>query len=326
LREDHFIRGPSDQQALLIHCQRVLQSALRLHHKTPHLMAAVHIGATNWTVSRLLRDPKAALAEMVQAYRTGRRVWLLAYVLWGQAGEQRYIGVEKTCCLCFSSTSPSASAICWPKRSSEVFDSIFVTRRHMLDCIQAHGIIGDPIQSWQATSWITTLRDRMKVAVDAGAMLPACKALLLIEFTQASQPSLAGVSRLLHSEASRLEGLSHLNRCIHGVLHCTGLEEHRLKCNMNVVAKMFDAYRVDTIQLVGSDASCNFEALRYTLQSEFAVLFSQIREQGVLTADACDVLTAVDDALACILLSEAQQIVHSIPSVQRVLADHKRLK
>ena len=162
----------------------------------------------------------------------------------------------------------------------------------------------------------------MASAMDAGAMLPACRALLLGECTNRQQPSLAGIMRLLHSEASRLEELSHQNHAIEGVLRCTSFEEHRMKCDMGVVAKMFDLYRVETVRYLGSDACCNFEALRYTVQSKFASLFSQIREQGVLTADACEVLSAVDDSLSCITISVAQQIVHSIPSVQLALKDY----
>ena len=124
-------------------------------------------------------------------------------------------------------------------------------------------------------------------------------------------------------DVDNLEELSRQSRAIHGVLHCTGLEEHRAKCDMGVVAKMFDAYRVETIRYLGSDTCCNFEALRYTIQSEFALLFSQIRDQGVLTADACGVLSAVDDSLTCVQLSVSQQIAHGIPTVQRLLKDMK---
>ena len=152
-------------------------------------------------------------------------------------------------------------------------------------------------------------------------MLTACKAILLTEFMQEQQPSLPGVARMLQSEASHLAELSQQNQAIHGVLLCTGLEEHRVKTDMGVVVRMFDAYRVETVRFLSSDSSCNFEALRYTIQSEFATVFSQIREHGVLTADACGVLAAVDDSLGCLVVSVAQQIAHSIPSVQRIVRD-----
>ena len=195
----------------------------------------------------------------------------------------------------------------------------------MSDCIEVHAIVGNPLKSVQAKAWSASLKSRMVAAAEAGAMLPACRALLLGEFMQQEQPSLPGVARLLSSEASRLAELSQQNRAIHGVLHCTGLEEHRRKCDMTVLAKMFDSYRVEAVRYMGSDTCCNFEALRYSIQSDFAFLFSQIREQGVLTAEACGALTAVDDSLACVLLSVSQQIVHSIPSVLNALRDVTRM-
>ena len=284
-------------------------------------MAALHVGAFSWTITRVLRDQKVALIEMMQAYKAGHGVRLLAYVLWRPDGEGRYVGVEKTFHLCFSPSSPSASAACWPERSTELFESLFLSRRHMSDCLRAHPVVGEPLRSVQASRWSDHLKTRLAGAIEGGAMLAACKAILLTEFMQDQQPSLPGVVRMLQSEASHLAELSQQNHSIHGVLLCTGLEEHRVKTDMGVVVRMFDTYRTETIRFLSSDSSCNFEALRYTIQSDFAVLFSQLREHGVLTADACGALAAVDDSLECILVSVAQQIAHSIPSVQWVVRD-----
>ena len=67
-------------------------------------------------------------------------------------------------------------------------------------------------------------------------------------------------------------------------------------------------------RMLGSDACCSFEALRYTVQSDFAALFSRIREQGVLTANDVDVLEAVDDSLRCVQISAAGHVAHNFPA------------
>jgi len=166
---------------------------------------------------------------------------------------------------------------------------------------------------------LDSLRCQLATDVERGAMVPACKALLQIEFMQEDQPSLIDVCRILHSEAAQLSELSNLNRTLHGVLHCTCSEENRVKCDMGVVAKMFDLYRTELLRHLGSDTCCNFEALRYKIQSEFSALFSQIKAQGVLTADACVVLNAVDDSLACVLLAVSHQTVDSMPTIKQAL-------
>ena len=56
VREDVFVRGPSEKPAVLIHCQHVLNGLLRLHKKTPHLLAAVVMGSAVWTAKELLFD------------------------------------------------------------------------------------------------------------------------------------------------------------------------------------------------------------------------------------------------------------------------------
>jgi len=240
-----------------------------------------------------------------------------------KSGDGRYVQVHKSFHLCFSPTNQSgASAGCWPQRSSDIFDSLFLSRKHMLDLMQAHNIDGDPMRSAQVTAWSIQLRKRMADAFERGSMYQASIAVLLREFMDAQQPSLPGVVRLLQSEAARFNELSRLNQCLCGVLRCTGIEDHRVKCDIGLAAKMFDSYRVQVIRLLSSDACCNFEALRFTIQSDFAALFSHIRDQGVLTAYACAVLAAVDNALECVLLSVSSQIVQNIPSVKRALQDH----
>ena len=68
LREDHFIRGSNETHALQIHCQRVLQSLLRLHHKSAHLVAKLKLGEQQWTISEMLFDQR-----LIHGERYGRK-------------------------------------------------------------------------------------------------------------------------------------------------------------------------------------------------------------------------------------------------------------
>lgn len=271
-----------------------------------------------WDAPRLVREQPVALIEMVQCFRAGQVVELQAYIRWQGTEETRYISLSKEFHLCYISTAPSSTiSVCLPERSAQIFDSVFVSRQHMLDCIQAQSLTGDPLR--QSSGWSDKLSVRVAEAVDGGDMLSACRALLLRDFLVDKQSSLPGIARVLQSEAARLDALSRLNQSIHGVLHCTRFDEQRRKCDMSVVTRMFDYYRLHTVRYLGSDACCNFEALKYRIQSEFATLFAQIQEQGVLTSDACPVLADADDSLRCVLLSVAQQVVRNIPQVQAAL-------
>ena len=47
LREDQFIRGPSSEEALAIHCQHVVQSFKRIHEKSLHLASGLMLGTSS---------------------------------------------------------------------------------------------------------------------------------------------------------------------------------------------------------------------------------------------------------------------------------------
>lgn len=256
---------------------------------------------------------------MVRAFSAGKSAQLRLYAFsrGPTDDETRYIAVTTDFHLCHFATdaaAPAVSARCFPPTSSQLFDSVFLSRSHILARMQADGVSGDPLRSPVMANWDAELTSRASAAIDDGAVLPACRALLLRSFREERQPLLAGVARLLDSQAARLEALSHLNGAIRGVLECTASEENRTKCDIGVVTRMFDSYRFQSTRMLGSDACCSFEALRYTVQSDFAALFSRIREQGVLTANDVDVLEAVDDSLRCVQISAAGHVAHNFPA------------
>ena len=70
LREDHFVYGPSEQTALLVHCERILQTALRLHYKTRHLVHGLVIGTKEWRVEQLQNQKVRGCSAQPKVART----------------------------------------------------------------------------------------------------------------------------------------------------------------------------------------------------------------------------------------------------------------
>ena len=56
LREDHFVRGPSEEKALIVHGHHILSTALLCHQKSPHLVGCIAIGPTRFAIPDILFD------------------------------------------------------------------------------------------------------------------------------------------------------------------------------------------------------------------------------------------------------------------------------
>ena len=389
VREDHFIEGPSQHGAMSIHCQHVVQSFLRLHSKTRHIAAALVFGASRWTVEAVLKTTREALLDVMRALKAGVEVRMLTYALVRMNDETRYLTFTKAHHLTHFPPSggggggggggPSDATVVqsWPPRTTQLFDSIFLSLDHIQASLDAeNNTSGDLLQSWRSKKWRAVLTERARSAKRSGLLLPACKALLLHSAVAdaAAAPGatpvqhvLPGVGRLLRSAASRLHSLSELNRTIQGVVASCLDEQHRLKADNKALywprsartdqrestiallrsspppsslaflsahlplssplgllllpltcrsvdsrhvdsGRMFHAYRVPTLEFVASDA-CNFETLRPTIQEGFSAVLTDLRQQGVLTRDARQVLETVDDYMRLAELALAQQVV-----------------
>ena len=181
----------------------------------------------------------------------------------------------------------ASSTHAWPPRTTQLFDSLFLSRAHMASCQKAHGdqvtLNREPRRSWRAKKWTEQLAERARAAVRAGDALDASRALLLRSFLDEQQPLLPHIGRLLYaSAAAHLERLAQLNHAIYGVLECLHLEEHRAKCNQEALTGMFDQYRAQTLEYLTSDACANFEAARYTVQAAFYSVFSRLRVEQLV--------------------------------------------
>ena len=263
VREDHFLSGAAPHEAITIHCQHVIEYFIRLHLKTQHIAAELALGDARWTIAPLMREPRVALGDAVRALKGGLELRMTVYALVRvRGGDSRYVTVHKTFHLCFlpaTSAGGKREAQCWPARTTQLFDSVFLSRAHLHQCLEVEATTVDPLQSWRATKWANTLAERAKVAHHSGLALDACKAVLLRSLLQHdvrggahsgaastaagkgadathSEALLASVGRMLRSTPARLHSLAHLNRTLQGVLQCTRTEENKLKCDQKMCA------------------------------------------------------------------------------------------
>jgi len=296
-----------------IHCQHVLQAVVWLHQKTQHIVEALAFGRARWSVSDILRGPREALTALVAALQTNVDVCLHAYALvQGTSAPPRYVTLTKSYHLVhFSPASDGQRVRCWPKRTTQIFESIFLSREHVIYCLEAEETtVPDPLSSWRARKRSELLRERVHAAHRGGRILPACRALLLRSFMDGShKPILPSVSRLIRSTAAQLASLSNLNRTIQGIVGCSQSEENRIKCDQKALAGMFHAYRIPTLDYLASDSCCNFEAMRSTVQAAFYDVLTDLRQQGILTQDSRLVLETVDDYMHCNEVAVAHQLV-----------------
>ncbi len=369
LREDHFITGPKEEHALLIHCQRVIQRFLRLHHKTPHLAASLDLGdERRWRVPELLEDQRAALAEVLGFVKAGGEPKLSAYVLLRGLGAPRYVAFSKSFHLIFQRSAASlaplvrddasdcssdfgsedseeveerrrreeaqrkaeaeaaaAAARCWPARTTQVFDSVFLSRAHIDMCLNAES--GKErrqltVGSWRHKKWQVELEEGARDAMAAGSVYNASRRLLQLHLNRDDRSLLPVVGRLLNSTSSKLDGLSQLCATMQGVLECGRHEELRAKVDQKVLASMFEGYRLDVLHVLSSDACCNFEALRGMLQGYFQWVLEHLREQGLLVDESEEVLETIDDYLRCVELSTSVQVVRNDTALVNALSAH----
>ena len=319
VREDVFVRGPSEKPAVLIHCQHVLNGLLRLHKKTPHLLAAVVMGSAVWTAKELLFDKQLVLNELSKAVTNGHAIVLHAYLMLKEDEgsdevRERYVELTKTYNLCYSRQAADTEAEhCWPPRVTQVLESAFMSKGHMRQCLNAEASKGDPARTWRAKRYGESLEARVADATARGAILPAVRAQLLrcCLTDDHERSALVVLARLLTSSAARLEELSALNRVIYGVLECTQTDENRQKVNNPVLTAMFDRYRAATLEYLTSDACCNFEAVRYAVKGAFFSVFSSLRQQGVLTRESQLVLATVDDYMYAVQLAASHQALQA---------------
>lgn len=330
LREDHFIQGTAETHAIQIHCQRVLQSLLRLHHKSPHLVASLHLGDQRWTVAELLFDQRLVHGELVRAVKSGREVHVVMFVLATRERgkekikEQRYIEVRKAFHLCFKTSSDATDgksrSRCWPPRVTQLFESIFLSKAHMLACIDAEGIRGNPIESWRCMKWKQELEARAAAAANSGDLIVACSTISMLEFLEGQSSRHApGAFRLLQSGASKLRSLSNLCRVIYGVIGTIAIDDNNTKCKQVVLTSMFEAYKAATLEYLSSDACCNLEVVRLPVQAAFMQVSAELKDKGVLDTYAHQPLELTDDYLQAVQASIAYQVVQNLPAMDAAL-------
>lgn len=331
LREDHFVRGPAQNEAISIHCQHVIQSFIRVHQKTRHLVSALVLGGSRWTLQQVMAKQRDALTEATAAVNRGLPLHVHAFALVRGAGgrDARYVAVEKAHHLCHIPT-PSASGSApapqsWPARTTQLFDSAFLSPMHVQFCLEAEATtVGDPLQSWRAKKWANTLAERVQRAQRDGDVISACiavvqRGMLVSPGLEHQLDVLPVIGRLLTSTAARLRLLAQLNRTIQGVLECTISEENKLKLDNKALVRMFHAYRGPVLETLSSDDCCSFEAMRVIIQEAIFGLLTDLRMQGVLGGDAQMVLEAIEDYLHLVELSMAVQVVSNDDLLMRTL-------
>ncbi len=327
LREDHFISGPVEQEAIVIHCQHVAQGLLRLHQKTQHIIAAVELGHSQ-TLAELPGDARELTGLLVRTLRDGHEIRLHAFALVQPPGaDPRYLQVCKSFHLChFATTQASAGRVvkCWPARTAQTFNSIFLSRAHAMSCLEAEGPAENRLLTWRALRWSDSLRQRAGEALAGGQLVDASQALLQLSFADGDYERLVpGVGRLLRSGAGRLRWMTNGTRVIQGILNCTQTEANRDKCNHTVLARMFHMYRTLVLDFLASDASCNFEPIRNTIQEAFYAVLTDLRQQSVLTHEARQVLEAVEDYMKCVEMAVASQVVANDAALSAAIASSR---
>ena len=262
LREDHFIIGPAEQEALMVHCQHVAQAVLRLHQKTQHVVAALSFGGAMRSIAEMGGDVREMTDLLMRALKEGHELQLHAFALVHPEGsEPRYVQVTKAFHFCYIPQHASGqhkATRCLPPRTVQTFDSIFLSSAHVISCLEAEGTTADPLRGWRATEWADGLERRAHQALRAGHLLEGCQALLLRSFLDDEPHRLVpGVGRLLKSSAMRLRSLGDLSRTMQGILDCAQAEVNKDKCNQKVIASMFHTYRAPVLDILSSDTCCN---------------------------------------------------------------------
>jgi hypothetical protein len=195
-------------------------------------------------------------------------------------------------------------------------------------CLEAEATTLDPLVSWRAKKWERSLTERAHEAIREGKVVPACHALLQRALLRGeTEPDAAspvpsilpGAGRLMRSAAAKLHRLSKLSATLQGVLRSADTEENKLKLDQRALGRMFHAYRVPTLESLASDTSCNFEALRCTVQEGFYAVILDLRTQGVLTRDARNVLETVHDYMELVEAALATQLVQCDVHLRREL-------
>ena len=312
LREDHFISGPVEQEAIVIHCQHIAQTLLRLHLKTKHIVAAIAMGHSLHRIEELPAVESALVGLLVRSVKDGHEIRLHAFALVQPPdGGARYVQVTNSFHLCH--TAPQANreptVKRWPPRTGQAFQSIFLSRAHAMSCLEADGSAEAPLLQ-RVESWSNHLRKRAREALASGLLLDGCQALLQLSFLEGDFERLVpGVGRLLRSGATRLRRMTLGGRVLQGILRCAQTEPNQGKCNQTVLASMFHAYRTPLLEFLASDTSCNFEPIRSTIQEAFYAVLIDLRQQSALNQEAGTVLEAVEDYMTCIEMAVASQVV-----------------
>lgn len=313
LREDHFITGPSEQEAVAIHCQHVAQAILRLHHKTQHIVSGVTIGSAMRPIHELLANAREITSAFIHALQEAKEISLHAFALvQPESGDARYVQVIKSYHLCHM--VPQGAAVrgirCWPERVTQIFDSIFLSRAHAALCFEVARTSGDPLLDWRAGRWRDQLLHEATDFIGDGQLVAGCQSLLLQSIMEdLHDPIVPACARLLQSGAARLHRLAQLCRTIQLVLSCSEDETQRDKCNQQVLVSMFHLYRTTAAEFLSSDTCCNFEPIQSTVQEAFYAVLTDLRQQSVLTREATQVLETVDDYMTCVQLAVASQVI-----------------
>jgi len=337
LREDCFIRGPSEERALSIHAELIVSSTLALAAKklTRDLVAYVDIGAAHWSPKDISFDPTLAVSEVVRAVTRGAEVRLVLYARLNLDGNTSYVEVTKAFHLVFVSDTigADASPTCWPPRVCYYHNGLYLSAAHALACMlvetggAAHATA--PLNAPADGRWHEWLVDEGRTAYEAGDMLAACRVLLRLEAladetvnespAANSLPGLATTVRLSVSSAGRIESLAALSRALDGALATCETEDQRARCDQATLLAMFDAYRAEVLAILAGDSCCNFEAVRYAVQEAFFSVFNLIREHGVLTPAARPQLAAAVDYMRCVGLAVGQQVVQNDAALESQL-------
>ena len=275
------------------------------------------------------RNLTGALSDMMHALRIGHAPEFQVYVLVRFQGVPRYIALTKSFHLVhFAQLEGPDPATSWPGRTTQLLDSLFLSRAHAQSCLDAESNAAEPLQGWRARKWASLLVDEAFVAHCGGRLLLACRALLLRSLFLGLAAGLADektlelvptVGRMLSSTAARLHELSDLGRTIHGVLECANTEEHNLKVDNQALVAMLHCFRAPVVQVLAIESAYNFEAFRSTVQGAFYALLLDIRTMGVLDVNgvAPAVVETVIDYLVLIEVCLAHQVVSCAPPVIR---------
>ena len=133
------------------------------------------------------QDQRLLVVEIARACRLGQEVQLRIHALLSVAdgSAPQYVLVLKAFHLIFVSdalTSESGSVSSFPPRSTQFFESVFLSAAHAVACVHVAAAAdgsaagSDPLHSNGAAVWADTLRTRGKRALQRAEPLVACRA------------------------------------------------------------------------------------------------------------------------------------------------------